>query len=133
MSDWKAGDYAMVEIVGTNKRDMAFCLIASNGETNWLPVAALYPLPPTITPEERAVIKAAVECETTPISDAGTRCLARLSTATRALIASRKPLDPLAELVAALDGVETVMWAGGAKRKADFWDALSAARAAVQK
>ena len=104
MMEWKAGDMAMVEIQSRNQfgnvRIKNWC--SASGDAGVVYPSGLSPIPPAITPEERAVVEAAVACEMTPIGDSGTLCLKQLAFATRTLIASRTPHDPLAKLVAAL-------------------------------
>ena len=129
MSKWKAGDMAMVKIAGVDADGDARIETNEGARYDYcLPARYLHTLPPASTPEERAVVEAAVAWRSgfgNELTDLNLYGVSKLSRATSALIASRTPPDPLAELVAALD--EMGVLPDRVER------ALSAARAAVAK
>ena len=134
MSEWM-----MVEVA--SRDEQGFSRIKgpkSNKGSFRIAPAYLHPLPPAFTPEERAVVEAAVRCPKEAMDEDWTiidgSALDTFLHATRALIASRTPPDPLADLVAAV--TECLAWqniGGPNGATARLASALSAARAAVAK
>lgn len=134
MSEWQAGDTAMVKVTIGNKGHGNPTIGISGPNGNYdLPARCLHPLPPAKTPEERAVLQAALwwraGFETVP-TEMGLQALA---SATRALIASRTPPDPLAELVEAVTDYLGRELGDRGNTVEHLVNALSAARKAVAK
>lgn len=137
--EFKRGDKAMVEIAGVDRGGLMVIGCPTTHDKLWsIPLSCLHPLPPAQSPEERAVVERSIAYEEA-LADNATPAFNAWRDATRALIASRTPPDPLAlmaELVAAYDdmasgcvgSVETSM-----RRQGRFGSALDAARAAVVK
>ena len=128
---WKAGDMAMVKIVQVDSDGDVW--IKGGGDRKCLRPTDVRPLPPAITPEESAVVEAALKWGKTnaPVNYVGDA----LAAAVLSLIVSRTPPDPLAELVAALDHITIGpgFQAGETKAVGRYKTAIEAARKAVAK
>jgi hypothetical protein len=95
---WKFGDRAMVTVDFHNLNSNLVKLDSRSCGSDWiLPVEALAPLPPLITPEAQAVLDAAVAWMDVPHSLNGDMPLLHVARTYRASIT---PPDPIAELIA---------------------------------
>jgi hypothetical protein len=102
---------AMVWVMRADENNCA--RIINGGDRDWLPLSFLHPMPPTITPEQQAVLNAAeVQAKTGLNYEASqgeyNRACARTNLAVRAMLAAQQPSDPVKELRAAWNAISSV-------------------------
>jgi hypothetical protein len=116
---------AMVRVARINPLEGVSVCVGDEGKTRWLPHAALRPMPPTITPEQQAVLDAAVaqaKAFSAHNHDAYNAACCTTIDAARAMLAAQQPPDPVKELRKA--------W--NANREHGWHDRMEAAIAALE-
>ena len=99
MSEFKTGDYAMVRVgkTPTDSPDLAWLIFENGLLAGSVASTALSPLPPPATEAERRLVEAAI-AHTRGNAPSSYR---KLMDAAEAVLAERKPPDPVAEVLAA--------------------------------